>query len=393
MYTAYHVHTEESLLDSCTNFKLYVDRAVELGYKAIGFTEHGRSSGWVAKKMYCDKMGIKMLRGVECYLTENACDGSDDKLSRDNYHTILIAKNDDGFREINNALYISTRKDHTYYENRITFSEFLKLSDNVIKISACVSSPLYKLPITHPLYDKLARKYDYYEIQPHAMQSQVDFNRHLAMLAEKYDKPLIAATDTHSLNAYKAECREILQRAKGCWYEDSNNLNLTFLTYEEMVEAFRQQDALPEALYMQAIENTNKMADSVEDFTLDTAIKYPILYGSAENDTVMFRETVYRKFEDKLNRGVIPLEQKAEYERDLAEELRVFEKIGMSGFMMSMSETISWCRDNGIPIGPARGSVGGSKAAYVTDIIDLNPATWKTVFSRFCNEDRKEIGD
>ena len=135
------------------------------------------------------------------------------------------------------------------------------------------------------------------------------------------------------------------------------------------------------------------MADTVEDFSIDTAIKYPILYGSAETDTKTYRETVYRKFQEKLDRGIIPPNQKADFETGLEEELRVFEKIGMSGFMLSMSEIISWCHENGIPTGNARGSVGGSKAAYVSDIIDLNPVTWKTVFSRFCNEDRKEIGD
>ena len=73
--------------------------------------------------------------------------------------------------------------------------------------------------------------------------------------------------------------------------------------------------------------------------------------------------------------------------------MRVFQKLQMDGFMLSMSELISWCKQQGMAIGTARGSVGGSRVAYVTDIIDLNPETWHTVFSRFCNEDRKEIGD
>lgn len=393
-YVAYHVHSDYSVLDSCTNFKQYVDRAVELGQKAIAFTEHGRPLGWIAKKMYCDEKGIKFIRGVECYLTEKLyADEETQRKIRDNYHTILIAKNDAGAAEINEAIYNSTQPDHMYYENRITFDEFLRMSDNVIKISACLASPLSKLPVSHPMYEKLAKKYDYYEIQPHAVQEQVDYNRHLAMLAEKYHKPLIAATDAHSLDQYKAVCREILLRAKDKWYPDSDMFDLTYKSYDELVEAFRKQDAVPEKIWMQAMQNTNLMADTVEDFSIDTAIKYPILYGSAETDTKTYRETVYKKFQEKLDRGIIPPEQKADFETGLEEELRVFEKIGMSGFMLSMSEIISWCHENGIPTGNARGSVGGSKAAYVSDIIDLNPVTWRTVFSRFCNEDRKEIGD
>ena len=65
----------------------------------------------------------------------------------------------------------------------------------------------------------------------------------------------------------------------------------------------------------------------------------------------------------------------------------------MSGFMLSMSDLVRWCKGEGMAIGTARGSVGGSRAAYVTDIIDLNPEQWHTVFSRFANEDRVEIGD
>lgn len=393
-YVAYHVHSDYSVLDSCTDFKQYIDRAVELGQKAIAFTEHGRPLGWAAKKMYCDKVGIKFIRGVECYLTEKLYDNQEIQSKiKDNYHTILIAKNDAGAAEINEAIYISTQSDHMYYKNRITFDEFLRMSDNVIKISACLASPLSKLPVSHTMYEKLAKKYDYYEIQPHAAQEQVDYNRHLAMLAEKYHKPLIAATDAHSLDPYKAECREILLRGKDKWYPDSETFDLAYKSYDELVEAFRKQDAIPEKIWMQAIQNTNSMADTVEDFSIDTAIKYPILYGSAETDTKTYRETVYRKFQEKLDRGIIPPNQKADFETGLEEELRVFEKIGMSGFMLSMSEIISWCHENGIPTGNARGSVGGSKAAYVSDIIDLNPVTWKTVFSRFCNEDRKEIGD
>ena len=70
-YVVYHLHTEDSLLDSCTNHKLYTDKAVELGQTAIAFTEHGNTYGWIAKKMYANSKGLKYIHGVECYLTES----------------------------------------------------------------------------------------------------------------------------------------------------------------------------------------------------------------------------------------------------------------------------------------------------------------------------------
>ena len=384
----YHTHSDYSLLDSTTDFKLYVDRAVELGQPAIAFSEHGKPMGWVAKKMYCDEKGIKYIHGVECYLTESL-----DKKIRDNYHTVLLAKNLEGVKEINSIISRSCDEDHFYYVNRITFDEFLNLSDNVIKTSACLASPLNKLEITHPKYEELVKKYDYLEIQAHNHPDQIAFNIHLAALAQKYNKPLIAGTDTHSLDSYKAECRKILLIAKHKSYGNEDDFDLTYKTRNELIKAFEIQNAIPSELYLQAINNTVTMANSVESFVLDKSLKYPILYGSREKDKEIFKSTIERKFQEKLDKGIIPLEQKDAFQVALEEEQRVFNKIEMDGFMLSMSELVSWCKDNNIPVGNARGSVGGSRVAYVTDIIDLNPETWHTAFSRFCNEDRKEVGD
>ncbi len=153
------------------------------------------------------------------------------------------------------------------------------------------------------------------------------------------------------------------------------------------------QGALTEEEYMSAINNTNLLYDMTEEIELDTSIKYPILYGSREADSEKFSETIERKFREKLETGVIPPEQEEAFRTSIDEEMRVFRKLKMDGFMLSMSELICWCKEQGMAIGTARGSVGGSRVAYVADIIDLNPETWHTVFSRFCNEDRVEIGD
>lgn len=396
-YVAYHVHSDLSLLDSCTNFQDYVERAVQLGQTALASTEHGKPMSWVEKKMACDEAGIKFIHGVEIYLTEALQvpdpESGELKKVRDNYHTILLARNLDGLKELNQAVSTSCQSDHFYFVNRMTFDEFLRLSDNIIKTSACLASPLYHLPVDHPYYERLVNAYDYLEIQPHADPEQVSFNVHLAELAEKYHKPLIAGTDTHSLDAYKAKCRQLLMEAKRKSYGNEDRFDLTYKSYDELVSAFERQGALPEKLYMEAIENTNQMAERCENWELDKSLKYPILYGTPENDKEKLEETVHVKLKQKLDDGVIAQEQGDAFATACKEELRVFEKVQMSGFMLSMSELISWCKENGIPVGPARGSVGGSRVAYVTDIIDLNPETWHTVFSRFCNEDRVEVGD
>lgn len=384
----YHCHTELSLLDSCTKYQDYVELSVKNGSKALSISEHGKPLNWTEKWNACKEAGLRYIHSVEIYLTESL----DEKI-RDNYHTVLMAKNMEGVKELNSLVSLSCDKEHFYYTNRLTFDEFLGISNNIITTSACLASPLNRLPDTHPRYMELAQKYDFFEVQAHNHPEQIEFNKRLAKLSKKLGKPLIAGTDTHSSSKYKAECRAVLLSAKHKSYGDEDAFDLSYKTYDELVDMFKLQGALTEDEYMSAIENTNLLYDMTEDIELDTSIKYPILYGSREADSQKFTETVERMFANKLAKGIIPSGQKNAFRKAIDEELRVFRKLKMEGFMLSMSELICWCKSQGMAIGTARGSVGGSRVAYVTDIIDLNPETWRTVFSRFCNEDRVEIGD
>lgn len=384
----YHCHTDYSLLDSCTKYQDYIELSVKNGSKALSISEHGKPLNWTEKWHACKEAGLRYIHSVEIYLTEQL-----EPKVRDNYHTILMARNFQGLLEINALISKSCNSEHSYYTNRISFDEFLNLSENVITTSACLASPLNKLPETHPRYYELAQRYDFLEVQPHHHPEQVAFNKRLAKLSKELNKPLIAGTDTHSSSKYKAECRSILLSAKKKTYGDEDSFDLTYKTFDELVDMFDSQGALSQEEYMSAIHNTNLLYDLTEEIDLDTSIKYPILYGTREADSDKFTETVERKFEEKVQSGVIPEYQIEAFRTALDEEMRVFRKLKMDGFMLSMSELITWCKDNNIAIGPARGSVGGSRVAYITDVIDLNPETWHTEFSRFCNEDRVEIGD
>ncbi len=304
-----------------------------------------------------------------------------------------MAKNIDGLKELNELISRSCDRDHFYYVNRISFDEFLNISDNIISTSACLASPLNRLPDDHPRYMELANKYDFLEVQPHNHPDQIMYNRRLLALSEKTGKPLIAGTDTHSSTPYKAECRAVLLSAKHKSYGDEDSFDLTYKTYDELVDAFRTQGVLTEEEYVGAIENTNLLYDMTEDIELDTSIKYPILYGSCEEDEKRFEELVDTKLYEKIENGIIETDQIGAFRDAVDEEMRVFKKLNMTGFMLAMSELVCWCKSQGMAIGNARGSVGGSRIAYITDIIDLNPEQWHTVFSRFANEDREEIGD
>lgn len=343
---------------------------------------------WTEKWAACKKAGLRYIHSVEIYLTESL-----DEKVRDNFHTVLMARNMDGVRELNRMVSRSCDKDHFYYVNRLSFDEFLNLSDNIITTSACLASPLWKLSPDHPMYEALVRRYDFLEVQGHNHQDQIAFNQRLIDLSHRFGKPLIAGTDTHSSTPYKAECRAALLSAKGKSYGDEDAFDLTYKTPQELFEMFQRQEVLTDSQISDAIEATNSLYDMVEDIELDTSIKYPILYGSRENDAEKFEESVEQGLKSKLEAGVIPKCQESAFREAVSEEMRVFKKLNMTGFMLCQSELIKWCKEQGYAIGTARGSVGGSRIAYLTDIIDLNPEQWHTVFSRFANEDREEIGD
>ena len=387
-YVVYHLHTEDSLVDSCTKYQDYIELCKKYGIPAISFTEHGKIINWTEKWNACKEAGIKYMHGVEIYLTEQLF-----PKVRDNYHTILIAKNYEGVLELNELVSKSFDEEHFYYNNRLSFDEFLGISNNIISTSACLKSPLRYISDDDPVFDKLVDKYDFLEIQAHNVPEQVEFNRRLLEISKAKNKPLIAGTDTHSSSKYKAECRKVLLAAKGMTYGDEDTFDLSFKTRDELEEMFHIQSSIPDEEYKTAIDNTFVLANMVEEFELDTSIKYPILYGTREADSEKFLETIEKKFNEKIEKHIIPEEQIPGFREAIDEEVRVFQKLHMDGFMLSMSELISWCWDNDIVVGPARGSVGGSRVAYVTDVTDLNSETWGTVFSRFCNEDREEIGD
>lgn len=385
-YTPFHVHTWYSLLDSCTSPEQYVQRASELKMNAIGFSEHGNQFNWLQKMKLCKQYGLKYLHGVECYIT-----ASHVPKVKDNMHTILIAKNMEGFKEINRLCFLATQPDHFYYKPRLSIDEFLNISDNVIKISACIQSPLWKLKDDYVLMDKLLKHYDYYEVQYHDFDNNVEYTRMLCGFSAKYNKPLIAGTDTHSLDAYKAECRIMLKYGKteSDWGDSENTCDLTFKSYDELVEAFVKQGVMPKTTILEAIENTNVMANSCEELEIDTHDKYPYLYGDKDEEVLW--DVLRKNYNDKLSRGVIS--DSEEYWKNINEEMAVFKKVNMIGFMLFMSEMMTWAKQQHIATGFSRGSVSGSTVAYISNITDVDPIKWRTIFSRFCNENRVEPGD
>lgn len=393
-YVVYHLHSDLSNgitnVDSVTKYKEYVDRAASLGMKAIAFSEHGCIFEWVHKKEYIEQAGMKYIHAIEAYLTEDT--DAEDK-HRDNYHCVLIAKNYDGVKELNKMVSKSFNRNdhHFYYMPRITFEELFDTSDNIIITTACIGGVLNKgNDETKQRFMKflIANKDRcYLEVQHHNCDAQASYNKALYAISQKIGIPMIAGTDTHCLNEEHVEGRKILQKAKNVFFSDEDGWDLTFKTYDELIDAYKNQGALPEDIYMQAIENTNVMAERIEEFKLDYSHKYPKLYSDSE---AVLKKKIVKGIKD---RGIDRYDNFNEYKKKIQYELETYKHNGAVDFLLLEEDYKTALKKQGVSYGYSRGSVSGSVIAYLLGITEVDSIKYNLNFERFMNKERVSLAD
>lgn len=392
-YCIYHLHSDMSNgvtnIDSVTKFQKYIDRAKETGMKAMAFSEHGSVFAWDLKKEAIEKAGMKYIHAEEFYITQTL-----EEKVRDNWHCVLIGKNWDGVRELNYLASKSfNRKDnHFFYVPRITIDDLLNTSDDIIITSACLGGPLNHAPenIVKQLLEFMSKNKQrcFLEIQHHNVSDQKAYNLQLVQWSKEYGIPLIAGTDTHSLDEIHAEGRKILQKSKDICFGDEDGWDLSFKTYDELCEAYRKQGTLSEEVYLTAIENTNKMADMVEEFVLDRHTKYPKIY---DDPVKTFKQKINEGY--KNNEYIHQRYSKKEVLDRVQEELAVYEKVGAIDFMLLETYIREWEKSVGIHSGPGRGSVSGSMIAYLLNITKMDSLKFHLNFFRFMNPARVTNAD
>lgn len=396
-YTIYHLHTMLSNavtnIDSVTTFKQYIKRAQECGMTALAFSEHGNIFEWVHKKDAVEAAGLKYIHAMEAYLTERIPDEGEEKI-RDNYHCVLIAKNWEGVKELNRlqGKAFNRTDGHYYYAPRITFAELFATSNNIIITTACVASALCKgTESAKASYLRfLTRHKDrcFLEVQHHNTQKQFEYNRYLANLSRETGLRLIAGTDTHCLNAEHELGRSALQRGKGVFFDDEVGWDLTWKTYDELVEAYRTQDALSEEEYMSAINNTNVMADMIETFELDRSFKFPRIYENGEdllNNKLFSEETIMSIVNEGFSRDEV-------IER-LRMEVDTFKALDSIDYILLEDYIISYAHAHDMWQGPARGSAASSLALYALGTTEVNPLKYGFYFWRFMDKSKYSMPD
>lgn len=381
-YVVYHLHSDLSNgvtnIDSVTKFGQYIDKAKECGMTALGFSEHGSVFEWWHKKQAIEAAGMKYIHGVEAYLTESL-----DEKVRDNMHCVLIARNYDGFLELNHMVSRSfCRTDnHFYYVPRISLDELFETSGNIIVTSACVGGVFGKG--NEACQDKMLsfmianKGRCFLEIGHHLDEKQIAYNKKLAGMSMQSGLRLLAGTDTHVLDQRHERGRHILQVSKNIHFDGEDKWDLKFHDYNSLVDAYQHQCSLPNDMYMAAIENTNTLAEMVEPFDIDCHTKYPHIY---ENPVKTFRDKVYASLE--THPYALKNHDREEITKRIDEELAVYEKTQSEDFMLLETYMREWEKPNGIVCGPGRGSVSGSMVAYVLGVTDMDSMRFDLNFFR-----------
>jgi DNA polymerase-3 subunit alpha len=373
------------------------------GMSAVAVTDHGNMFGAIDFYKKSKEAGIKPIVGIEAYVAGPK--GREDRSEKIANHLILLAKNKEGYQ---NLRYLaSTGYMHGfYYHPRIDKKVLKEHSKGLVALTAClggeVTSACFRGDMDHARRAALEYKeifepgHFFLEVQWNEMEEQNKANANLKQLSRDLDIPLAATADAHYIKKEDARAHELLMCiASGKTIADNKRLKhstdrLYVSSPEEMRAYFSD---VPDA-----VDNTMRIADLCEDLDLmkkpmlpsfkvphgHTAESYMAELASAGLET-RFRELQAQKVSYAWDPDV--------YRARLALEVSVIQKMGFSGYFLIVQDFINWAKQNGIPVGPGRGSGAGSIVAWSLRITDLDPLPYNLLFERFLNPERVSMPD
>lgn len=411
-----HSHTmysNNSYFEVATKPEDYIAYARKYNLPAVCITEHGGLFGWIKKKEMIEAHGMKYIHGIEAYVTMDL----DDK--NRGYHTILIAKNYEGVKEINRLSSQSfNRQDgHFYYRPRILFDD-LKVQvehGNIFVTTACMGGALHQSfkeskmsldkacsIIESNSEDQAAQVFKnwvefalenkdrvFLEVQPHYDREQAEYNELLSHLSNQYGLRLVAANDIHALNQQHDKLRKLIKKGKRSTYDDEDNFELWCKDRAEMVTDFQRQGVLDDTQIQSSLDMTVDIVNSVEEFEIDKSHKYPKLYEDPE------KEFKRRIKEGLIKRGIdkLPADQRKQYIERVNHEYKVYKGNGAIDYMLSHEDILNAAKERGVKFGFGRGSVSGSLIAYLCGQTDMDAVKLGLNFERFMNPERISLAD
>lgn len=389
-----HVHTAYSLLDGEGTIPKIIDRAKSLGQSAIAITDHGNMYGVIEFYEYAKAHGIHPVLGCEVYVAARTRFDKVHEYDAKSSHLILLAENDKGYKNLMNIVSAGF-VDGFYYKPRVDMEILRKYSEGIIALSACMFGVLSRHILANN-YDEAKRRAEefidifgrnnyFIEIQDHGLPEQQRLNRELIALARELNLNLAATNDIHYVRREDAQYQDVLMCIQtGKTVDDDDRMKMTseqlyVKSEDEMRELFGY---IPEA-----IENTQKIADrcNVEitfgklhlpEFMLPEGI------GAFEYLKQLCRSGMKKHYGDD-----------AAVEERLNYELSTIQKMGYVDYFLIVWDFIRYARENGIMVGPGRGSAAGSVVSYCLGITNVDPLKYGLIFERFLNPERVSMPD
>ena len=391
-----HVHSEYSLLDGANRIKQLPKVAKELGMDAISITDHGVMYGAIEFYKACKEEGIKPIIGCEVYVAPRSRFDKESGIDNKYNHLILLAKNNEGYKNLSKMVSIGFTEGY-YYKPRIDLETLEKYHEGLICCSACLAGSLPQAILDGNIEkaEEIALWYknlfgeDYYiEVQANTLKEQALVNQKLVQLARKLDIQLVATNDAHYTkkeDAYNHEVLLCIQTGKKMSDMDRMRFetdDFYIKSPEEIREFFPN---LPEVL-----ENTVKIA---EKCNVEFEFGHTILPNYEVPEEF---ETHYDYFRKLCEDGLVRRygENVSQEIKDRMEfEISVIQRMGYVDYFLIVWDFINWAKNNGIPVGPGRGSGAGSIVAYSIGITDIDPIKYNLLFERFLNPDRISMPD
>lgn len=390
-----HVHTHYSLLDGMGKINDYLDKAKSLGMDALAITDHGVMYGVIEFYKEAKKRGIKPIIGCECYIAPRKLTDKTAKVDTKPYHIVLLAANEKGYKNLLKLTSIAHLEGY-YYKPRIDKKTLREHAEGLIALSACLHGEVstHLTNVNREAAKKAALEYQeifgkdnyYLELQDHPdLPEQKMVNKEMIKLSKETGVPLVVTNDVHYANKEDAEAQDILLCVQtGKFVSDEDRMKMStdnsLRNPEDLAKAFSE---VPEAL-----ENTVKIAEKCNlklDLGKILIPDFPVPKG----------ETLKSYLEKNVKEGL--LKRYGKIEKEIQErvdyELSVIEKMGYEGYFLIVSDYVNWAKDQGIVVGPGRGSAAGSVVAYALNIVDLDPIKYDLLFERFLNPDRISMPD
>ncbi|MEW6137347.1 MAG: DNA polymerase III subunit alpha [Thermodesulfobacteriota bacterium] len=401
-----HVHSHYSLLDGALRIPDLIARTKEYGMPAVAVTDHGNLFGAMDFYANVQAAGLKPIVGCEVYVAPGSRFDHSARMGEvTSYHLVLLCENEKGYRNLC-KLVTSGYMEGFYYKPRIDKELLEQYSTGLVCLSACLSGEIPSrllvgdeegaYEVAGWFRDLFTPERFYLELQENGIPEQRRVNSALLEMAKKLDLKVVATNDCHYLDRSDHRAHEALLCIQtGKLLADEERLGFStdqfyFKSPEQMAHDFRE---VPEAL-----KTTRVIADRCSlllEFNETHMPRFDL--GTGETLRERLEKDARAGFERRLHalmeRGEIDPATEEEYRQRLDTEIRLIQEMGFSGYFLIVADFINYARNNGIPVGPGRGSAAGSLAAYSLGITDIDPIRYKLLFERFLNPERKSMPD